>query len=490
MYCNINRSLEEAIRKAYHCFLISLRREVNKSPHLLVTKCKWMNNAYSPVVLMIDDLTNAWYDRNSNGRIDIGEDWGAAKYSPNSALSFLHKYLFEDFPYMKITFFTVLGKISPFGQGEDFTYSARINETADSTRFFRMLNFNNRYEIAYHGLNHGSPGHSHDNFTQEWLTFTDLRHAINQIREGISIYNQTFGANPCGGKYCGYTYNSFSDLSVQLAGFKWWCRDFCPAPATESSFGQDHHELSFFGKTPIVNIPSNIHGFWWQKKQISSLIANKQIIAVQEHIAPYRPDNKIQKPNVVDDIWQLRRLFHFLRRMNVWYATCGEIAEYFEAYSHSTIFHLNDNSFEVNYWGRSKTPMLSLQIDVNTLCSSNKPFIEIILPNGCLLSGQHYKYDTATLQHLVTLPLLNGTYCLKPVANPVTNLEAAVDASKTIRHRPKNMTGQVDLKLVSDHFYYVLDTVNKTSQPLKQKNPSVYTYFCNNSSSKYILKRL
>ena len=47
----------------------------------------------------------------------------------------------------------------------------------------RDINDNKRYEVAFHGLTHGIPGHVAGDFTQEWKTFNSVKEAINQIED-------------------------------------------------------------------------------------------------------------------------------------------------------------------------------------------------------------------------------------------------------------------------------------------------------------------
>ena len=65
------------LRKSWH----SLRRRVGagatKPCRLVIEKVKWLNGARSPVMLMVDDLTNAWHSRHGGGpgtKTELG--WG------------------------------------------------------------------------------------------------------------------------------------------------------------------------------------------------------------------------------------------------------------------------------------------------------------------------------------------------------------------------------------------------------------------------------
>lgn len=408
---------KDSFRVRYHTYRAIKNPEKFAPSRLLISKCKWHNNADSPVVFMVDDLTNAWFDKNENGRLDVGEDWGYGKYHKNSILSFLEEQLLKRFPDVKVTFFTVVGKMSTFSQNSQFTHSERIDEDRDTITFFNKLYNDKRFEIAYHGLNHGRPGDDNNKFIQEWLCFPSLQAGIDQIKQGMKIYKKVLGKNPAGGKYGGYSSNDFSDDSIDECNFKYWCRNWYP----EQSFdiqNRNCFELSYFGKNKIVDIPSNIHGFWWTKKQITALIKNRQVIAIQEHIAPYRVDGKVQCPNIVDDINRLRKLFRLLLKQNIWYATCSELADYFIAFNDSLIYDVKKNSFRMKYWGRTVSPFLSLLIDARSICDAEKPYVRIILPDNSILDSKNSQVSTQPFLFLISIPLMDGFYKVESVSQP------------------------------------------------------------------------
>ncbi|SHJ92679.1 Glycosyl hydrolase family 57 [Anaerobranca californiensis DSM 14826] len=191
-----------------------------------IDKCKWKNGADSAVMFMIDDLANVWHDANLNGICDLGEDWGHKGYEKNSMWDFLEKNFLNEFPYLKVTFFLVVGKRASILKHKDYTYSADILSDDKFLSFLRDIDKNPMVEIAYHGLTHGIAGKKTEDFIQEWQTYSNLDQAIETINEGREIFYKALGYYPRGGKYPGYAYNNFSDESIAKTGFDWWCRHF------------------------------------------------------------------------------------------------------------------------------------------------------------------------------------------------------------------------------------------------------------------------
>lgn len=392
------------IIKAYHSLRTRKNLKKFRPSKLSVQKCKWRNNADSPVMLMVDDLTNAWFDKNGNGLLDTGEDWGAGKYGDNSVMNFIETQLLEGYPEVKITFFLIVGRMASFTSENNFTYAAPVNADNEAAAFFRRVYKDERYELAYHGLTHGIAAST--GFTQEWKTFPDLGTAVDVNKKGIEVYRNTFGEPPEGGKYGGYKRNQFGDKSIDLCAFKWWCRDWY---GEECYSEQNAHlfDLCYFGKNKVVDIPSNIHGFWWTKKQIRTLLQRRQIISIQEHIAPFRTDGKIQVPNIVNDFQQLRSLFKYLGDKNVWYSTCSDVANYFIAYTESRIYDVHDDYFRVEYTGPAGLE-ISLIIDARSKGISR---LKIILPDSAEYSCKTYISKPGL--YLATVPVMNGKYLIK-----------------------------------------------------------------------------
>ena len=124
-----------------------------------ISICKWYNNAVSPVLLFIDDLANVWVDVNGNGEIDMEEDWGYGKNGENSSFRFLNEAILKDFPYVKTTFFVPVGiRCGMIEAPEIKSISKFINCDEETKAFFKAVNDNEKFEIAYHGTTHGKPG--------------------------------------------------------------------------------------------------------------------------------------------------------------------------------------------------------------------------------------------------------------------------------------------------------------------------------------------
>jgi hypothetical protein len=403
------KSLKNTLKRKYHYLRQRYLTSHNDKPaRLIIEKAKWYNDADSPVMLMIDDLANAWHSSNGGNVWDFGGDWGGGLSDHGSAFLFLRENLLDDFPEVKITFFTVMGKINSYTFNKPFAFSEPFNRNKESMMFLRSLHESERFEIAYHGYDHGTPGETATDFVQEWEGFRSINDACEQNRKGKEIYKGVLGEFPAGGKYGGWKHNEFADQSIDRSGFIWWCRDWTPRDIT-GSIPDGYYEPQFFGENLVVALPSTLHGFYWSKKQVDNLLRKKQIISIEEHIAPIRPDGLIQTPNIIDDINELRSIYAYLRGKKVWYATGIEIARYFISFSFTTIYDITQNGFKIKYTGRVEKPVLTIIIE--DPLNSDFSFNKIILPDGKELDNFvcSKKKRNAIF---VNLPLQNGLYRL------------------------------------------------------------------------------
>jgi len=401
--------IKSKIRKRYSTLRSSLQPPVDRPLRLVVEKARWYGNAASPVVLMIDDLANAWHSREGKDTWDRGGDWGGGHDGEGSVARFIKDNLLDVFPELHVTFFTVAGRISHYTEGHPFTFAEPMNFDEESRNFFRALNDNDRIELAYHGYDHGTPGRTLDDFVQEWMRFSSVKEACEQTEKGLKIFEDVLGARPLGGKYGGWSYNDLADESIDRSGFSWWCRDWMPRD-TSGVVMDGYYEPRFFGENLVVALPTTVHGFHWQKAQLDRLIERGQIISIEEHIAPVRPDGLVQSPNVYDDISELQGIYRYLRGKDVWHATCSEVAEYFTAYSRSLVYDMKKDGFRIEYDGRPAAPLLTIIIDASAICDPASPYIDVTLPGGGSPRPEDFVFDEKRYRHMVTIPVLPGEY--------------------------------------------------------------------------------
>lgn len=386
-----------------------------------VIKAKWFNNADSPVVLMIDDLNNLWFDLNKNGYSDIGEDWGYLRELPHSSFSFLRKNLLNKFPEIKITFFTVVGNPIICKHEDGKIYSGKINENSASLKFFKTIHNSNNFEIAYHGFTHGAI--KDGKYFHEWLTFNSVKEALKNIEKGQKICKEVFGKQLKGGKYPGYASNIYSDESIDKAGFFWWCRKFTYNDFLEAGNDYSVFEIKTFGEKKIVDFPSTVspsilpknpiekaikfilrNPYLSLKAYLENLLGNKQVISIQEHAGAIKANGRRQFPNIIDDMSVLQYIFSFLRRKNVWYATCSEIVNYYIAFNSTRVENTTENNFKLRYSGRVKNPWITLLIDKE--CP-----VKVISPSGRSYKG--IKILHKNKHNLVNIKVENGYYQIK-----------------------------------------------------------------------------
>lgn len=409
-------TLERGLRRRWHHARTRRGADRCAPNRLTVTKATWLNDACSPVMLMVDDLTNAWHDDGGNGT--GGGDWGGRHDRPDSALRVLEQGLLRDFPEARVTFFTVAGPISAYTHHQPFCHAAPLDADEASCRFFAGLAADPRFELAYHGYNHGTPGETTDRFIQEWQGFASPDAALAQTRKGLDIFARAIGAAPRGGKYGGWDYNGFADRVVDASGFLWWCRDWMPRDTT-GRVPDDYYEPQLFGGNLVVALPTTVHGHFWDARQIDLLLERRQMIGIEEHIAPVRPDGLIQTPNIVDDMEDLRRLYTYLRGKRVWHATGTEIASYVTARERTLLHDVTRDGFSIRYDGRVERPLLTLVVDSTAVCSPAQPTIDVEAPGGALVDAAAFRFDRGRYRHLVTVPVVEGRYHVRARATAV-----------------------------------------------------------------------
>ncbi|XZH20403.1 hypothetical protein ACSW87_02805 [Clostridium perfringens] len=327
-----------------------------------IEKCRWKNGSKSAVMFMIDDLANKYIKFN---KCVQGCDWGAKGFTQGSFFNFLNKNLLEKYPYIKTTFFLVVGKREPIIKNGNDYYSDSIDANESIRNFIKILSEYDNIELAYHGFTHGKCGDNIDDFLEEWETFSSVDEAIECIIKGKTMFKKVTGKDFLGGKYCGYKYNEYSDESIRRSGFLWWCKDW-----DGDLFEINRNDVSFDirEKDGVWMLPSNIDGSFYTlkntkkfftkkyiksiymlltkrltlEKQLDYLINNQYLISIQEHTSPYRVDNRTQYPNIVSDIENLNYIFNYLKKYDLWYATGSEIVKYTRSFENTTIDSSSD----------------------------------------------------------------------------------------------------------------------------------------------------
>lgn len=319
-----------------------------------VEKCKWKYGKQAPLVIMMDDLANKYMVDKKNGAY-IGADWGGRCKEKNSWYDFIQSSIFLKYPYVKMTCFLVTGRREDIIKGGKPNITLPINAGEKFKTFLMELKQDKRIELAYHGYTHGKI--LDGKFVQEWNTYQTISEALEYIEKGLSAYQEVTGEKLQGGKYCGYARNNFSDESIIKSRFDYWCRHWDADILKGKGTGIESLEADFFGE--VVDIPSTIDGSLCSLKQLGNLLSKKyiralyyllryrltieqiidslvskgQILSIQSHTSPIREDNKRQFPNIVDDIKNIQYILDYVKKYDIWYATCKEINDYFRIYS-------------------------------------------------------------------------------------------------------------------------------------------------------------
>lgn len=391
-----------------------------------ISTCKWYNNAIAPVLLLIDDLANVWVDTNGNGIIDLEEDWGYARDMEKSSFRFLNEVILKNFPNIKATFFVPVGiRVGVIENPKIKVISKMINCDEEIKAFFKSVDNEDKFEIAYHGTTHGKVGKTRNDFKQEWELFKSLDEAVETINKGKDIYIDVFGRYPKGGKYCGYKTNEFSDESIDKTDFLWWCRSHNKGiingrdcNASDDDLNQlSNLDIKTFGNNQVLDIPTTLNGsiftgvfnpnkktlkgiakiilkdYLIKKKllEVDFLLKNNLVISIQEHISPARDDGRRQSPNIFDDKESLSFIFNYLKNKNVWYCTGTELAEYYILRNNIKLIDVKDSSFEMEYIGKKvlENMIISIKLD--------KKNAIIVEPNGTRINEDNGVFNIHVL---------------------------------------------------------------------------------------------
>lgn len=338
---------------------------------LVASIAPWPDDAASPVCLMVDDFTDGWIDADGSGVPLARNDWGAGLDAAGSSFRFLLDGLLARFPEIRTTFFVPVDRVEDVRPSR-FPFAFRpIDRRPEFVRLLREIAADARFECAYHGTCHGSPGPTGADYVPEFELHAGLAETLGDLRAGERIWKSVFGAAPGGGKYPAYERGSCGDAAVDVAGFTWWCRRWDAAIA--QSGDPANFRPRFFGERDVVDMPSSVHGGHltlpplrslgpralpyfalmrlrgpaWLDAHLDGLLASRSVITVQEHITSSRPDGLAQTPNLYDDTRTLHRIFERLRGERVWHATCGQIAGYYRTREHTRVSALGDRSFAV-----------------------------------------------------------------------------------------------------------------------------------------------
>lgn len=378
----------------------------------------WYNNHQAPSVLMIDDLSDLYIEKYSQ---NYKNDWGYFCHQENSAYSFLEKNLLKLFPDIKITFFVPYLRhnvLHKYSKEKHVKYA--IGEREEFTNFLKEL-VEHGHEIAHHGSHHGeyideSKITTVNNFKHEWELFETEKEGVETTKRGIEIFKKHLNKNITGGKFCGYKQRENSLKIIDQCNFLYWC---------ENIHFKNNHDFNFFGKNSVISFPSNFSGNSFvrlsyktgdkskdkkkqitkylqplynilQYKKLNELYQNRHIISIQEHISPATSSGITQSANIVSDIKSLHKIYKFLAKKSIWYATADEIANYIYVKSNTISSQEKEDELILTF---NNTRMI-----LNTVLSLNHPHPIVLIDE----QGNQYFSNESNSQHTINVPIIDG----------------------------------------------------------------------------------
>lgn len=378
---------------------------------------EWYNNHQAPAVLMIDDLSDAYIQRFPDS---YANDWGYLCDQEGSAYQYLQHNLLSRFPSIKITFF------SPYLRhaiiNEHCGYPIRKYQVGERTEYSEFLEklVSYGHEIAHHGSDHGRyldnfKCTTGTNWVHEWHLFETVDEGTARTMQGKNIFLEMTGFVLSGGKYCGYAARENSREIIDRCNFLYWCE--------KVNYADGDHTTSYFGDNQILSFPTNFSGNSFVRftyhtgdrrrdaakrflrfvqpvytiisyYKLYQLYKNRRIISIQEHISPSTTWETIQSSNIVSDMKSLQKIFTFLKPLNIWYASCHEIARY--QYCKDHLECQTDHNELILYFDNQK----NLSDSMITIVSE--------LPFSLIQNDIVYTGEINNKMHFVNIPIVNG----------------------------------------------------------------------------------
>ncbi len=361
----------------------------------------WKHDAQSPVIFMIDDLANIYFDCTAG-------DWGGQCNQEGGLYSYLKSEIIKKFTEVKFTFFLVAGKREVQSVGE-YDYALRCDQGEFPSLLKAMIG--DKHEIAYHGFDHGSVVDG--SFIQEWSGFNTLNEAVDKIEAGVELVRNSTGLDVKGGKYCGYESGDYGHDSIVSSEFEWWFDSW-----DSDHLVRPHGEF----RDGVFYIPSNIDcsiypirmiKYLTNKKyytsiyrqmqsgtleaKIRQILSVKGIVSLQEHSSPIRTDGVRQYPNVFDDLESILYILALLCEYDIWWATASEVTAYTRCREYLKIVRETKCSFRFNWAGEEKyNPSGSITLLVSKTISgvrTEKDFSPIYVKDGKTLVDVNVKLD-------------------------------------------------------------------------------------------------
>ncbi len=365
----------------------------------------WYNNFQTPAVLMIDDLSDAYIDVYEESHKN---DWGYLCDLKGSAFHFLHNKLLSHFPYIKITFFVPYLKHNVINDNSLYSIKKYALGERNEYREFLLRLIKQGHEIAHHGSNHGKYINEENpiidkNWVHEWLLFDSIEIGMKTTLNGVKEFKKICNINIIGGKYCGYQERGNSQEIIDKCDFLYWC---------DKPISGYSEKEKFFGENNIIAFPTNFAGSSFvrlkyftgdkqrdRKKKIFKYLqplyslysyiklyrmyVSRHIISIQEHISPSTTAGTVQSLNIVSDIKSLKKIFKFLKRLNIWYANCQEIANYIYVRENCELI-VKKEKIIINFINNKKVinPVISIINDKAFTLEKNNQILKSIKNNN------------------------------------------------------------------------------------------------------------
>lgn len=334
-------------------------------------KCRWYNDAQAATVLMIDDLGYGYLDIDGIG-LNPSNDWGYGCRTEKGIFNYFEQEFLAAYPEAKYTVFVPFGgHVTGMRPGET-QYERHTGNIFSSQKFIDLMAYvvETGNEISYHGHDHGiiNPSLAKPIHLEYEELGPEKYKAL--IANDLQQIKTELGIEVIGGKFPCYAYNAAAVSVISELSFKWWVFDYVPLQSV------------FTYRGDLLSFPANLSGSlfrgnkkwlsrlvrtWRGERVVERIIRESGVMAIQEHFLSSRPDGKRQTPNIYDDINSLVTLFGMLKGVDVWYATCSDIAHYQDCYELATVIQQDDGAWRVCYKGHWDGLFLSVSSPSRTL---------------------------------------------------------------------------------------------------------------------------